>query len=182
MQEYMGVVRIFGGNFAPNGWKFCNGQLLSVSEYPALFALLGTTYGGDGQVNFALPDLRSRVAVGGYGKPGPGTSAIYLGEMIGTEIVTLTEQQMPAHNHFALVADSNATVAQGSGTTAMATPGATDTGTFVAGNGYNAAATDTKLSIGSTSFIGGNQPHNNIQPYLGMNYIICVEGLFPSRN
>ena len=200
-QEAMiGEIRMFAGNFAPRGWAFCNGQLLSIANNQALFAILGTTYGGDGRTTFALPDLRGRVPV--QPGQGPGLSPYFLGMMRGTETVTLTEQNLPAHSHNAqlenatttatMKASSKAGTSSVPGQGGAATLAATGTGRTGGPELYNAENPDIVLNTGSgettvngtvnVSKSGGNQPVNNIQPVIGINYIICINGLFPARN
>ena len=164
-----------GFNFAPVGYALCNGQLLPISQNTALFSLLGTTYGGNGTTTFALPDLRGRVAV--HSGQGPGLSPYVLGQQSGTESVTLITSQLPAHNHTLQVNDN---------TTGIAATGAggflnskTESGESVAASGLSAPAT---LSGSAITPSGGNQPHNNIQPYLCINFVIALQGIFPSRN
>ncbi len=183
MEAYIGNVLLFAGNFAPRGWLFCDGQILSISQHTALFSILGTTYGGNGTTTFALPDLRSRVPVG-IGQ-GPGLSPIVLGQMGGAETVTLNANQIPAHTH-------TATVAVNAGTDANLSNVATGRvlSSEVKGGGvpplmYTDSANATQLRAGAATATiaptGGSQPHSNVQPYLGLNYIICVEGIYPSR-
>jgi microcystin-dependent protein len=175
MEGVIAEIRLFAGNFAPRSWAFCQGQILSIAQNTALFSLLGTTYGGNGQTTFALPDLRGRVAVG-TGQ-GPGLSAVDLGEQAGAPTVTLIATEMPAHNHIMQVHND---------TTGMAATGAgnfvnskTESGEAIASSSNSPLATANPATIGIT---GGSQPHNNMQPYLGLNYIICLEGIYPSRN
>jgi microcystin-dependent protein len=174
---YMGEVRMFGGNFAPRGWALCNGALLGISQYSALFSLLGTTYGGDGVTNFALPDLRGRLPI--HQGTGIGLSARTMGEIGGAETVTLSTTQMPQHNH-----PLNASTSPGSlAGPANAVP-ATPTG----------GATPFLYAVPGTSQLnpvalapniqptGGSQPHSNMMPSLCVTIIISLEGVFPSRN
>lgn len=165
---YVGEIRLFAGNFAPVGWMLCQGQLLSIADNDVLFQLIGTTYGGDGQTSFSLPDLRGRVPV--HQGQGPGTSPRTIGEVSGTETVTLLAAQMPVHTH-ALHASSAA--ASGS------TPGgALLAATTVASYDTNPATTAMAASaVGST---GAAQPHDNMAPTLALNYIISLFGVFPS--
>lgn len=201
-------ITMFGGNFAPRGWAFCDGQLLPINAHQALFSLLGTTYGGDGRTTFALPDLRGRAPIhSGNGSRGPGLSSRPLGQRSGEEIVTLSVLQMPNHTHIAQAATTGASIS-GTASAVMysnATPG-TDAagGNFIAnndgGDGFatttdrsklneNAIAVDTSnltvdiagLNVTNLS-TGGSQPHNNMQPYLAINYIIALTGTFPSRS
>ena len=178
MDEFMGIIKLFAGNFAPRDWAFCNGQLLSISQNTALFSLLGTTYGGDGRTTFALPDLRGRAAVG-FGQ-GPGLSNYTQGEVTGTESVTLTTNQMPAHTHTAQ-STVHASGRADSDNPANAVPA-------LSGSQIYASAPDgsTTMNAGMVTTqvgpAGGNQPVSIVQPVLVLNYIICVEGLFPSRS
>jgi microcystin-dependent protein len=176
MDPVLAEIVLFAGNFAPRSYAFCDGRLISIAENNALFALLGTTYGGDGQVTFALPDLRGRIPVG-TGQ-GPGLPSITLGEMSGSENVTLTTLQIPAHNHAGNTAGD-------SGAASTATPtsnvlASTDTGSAI----YADGPASNKMSPNSVQLAatGSNLPHNNIMPVLALNYIIAVEGIFPSRN
>jgi microcystin-dependent protein len=168
MEGTIAEIRMFAGNFAPRGWAFCQGQILSIAQNTALFSLLGTTYGGNGQTTFALPDLRSRVPVG-TGQ-GPGLTSINLGELSGVESVTLLASQMPAHQHTIGASSSDATTGKPGGKVLAATSTAiyapSPDGTFLA----------------PTGIAGSSQPVAIRNPYLGMNYIICMEGIFPSRN
>jgi len=164
-ETYIGEIRMFGGNFAPSGWSFCDGQLLAISDNDALFQLIGTTYGGDGQSTFALPDLRGRVPT----HQGPGFS---LAETGGAETVTLAFGQNPVHNH-SLVASSNAAANSAPATRVLAqTSGYTP---YV-----NDATPGTALAPVSIGFRGGVQPHDNFQPYLCVSFIISLFGVFPS--
>ena len=196
MDAYLTWIIMFGGNFAQRGWAFCQGQILSIAQNTAVFSLLGTTYGGNGQTTFALPDLRGRVPVG-TGQ-GPGLPSINMGEMSGTPTTTLLITNMPAHNHVATPV--GLTVAQTASTAAATTntPGNTvvpavlptigggPSATTIKGyapkdNTTTLASSEVSGSI-SVGIAGGSQPFSIMQPYLGMNYIICMEGVFPSRN
>ncbi|HEX6608874.1 MAG TPA: tail fiber protein [Chloroflexia bacterium] len=168
---YLGEIRMFAGNFAPLGWAFCNGQLLPIAQYDALYAILGTTYGGDGQTTFALPDLRGRGPI--HAGQGPGLSNHPQGEQGGTETVTLTVAQMPGHTH--VPAASSA-----AGTSSHPT-GAVWAASSTSDNQY-ASSTKTPMNPGTVSAAGGNQPHDNLQPLLAINFIIALEGIFPSPN
>lgn len=183
VEPYLGNVSVFAGNFAPRAWMFCQGQLLAIAAYDALFALLGTTYGGDGQTTFALPDLRSRTAV--HAGQGQGLSNYTLGEMAGTESVTLLSINLPTHNHsvisFTLQQLASTATASGVNSPQNAYP-ASGTGSTVYANAGDGSTMAAYSSLGSTPIAGSNQPISIIQPYLAMNYIIAVEGIFPSRN
>jgi microcystin-dependent protein len=163
-QPYVGEIRIFAGNFAPAGWMFCEGQLLPISENETLFNLIGTTYGGDGQNTFALPDLRGRLPI----HQGNGFIQAQTG---GAETVTLTVNQTPAHTHPMVASSNNASVANPAGSVLAQTPTYTP---YISGAAPNAALA---ASIGPT---GGSQPHNNFQPYLCLDFIISLFGIFPS--
>lgn len=180
-EGYIGEVRMFAGNFAPMYWAFCQGQLLSIAENTALFSIIGTTYGGDGQSTFALPNLSSRIAVG-TGQ-GPALSPYSLGQVAGVERNTLLPTNIPAHTHNLNVSNANATVPTPTSGSTIAVTGTQDGRTFTPALSFNSATPNVALnpaSIGPSS--GSNIPVNNIQPYLGMNYVICLEGIYPSRN
>jgi microcystin-dependent protein len=175
--QYLSEIRIMSFNFAPRGWALCNGQLMPINQAQALFSLLGTTYGGDGRVTFGLPNLQGRVPLGFNG-------AFVLGQMAGETTHTLIASETPAHTH-ALMTDAITT-----GTTAVATATSvlgigngqiTPSGTFNV-NIYNTAAPNTALHPASISNVGGSQPHQNMQPYLTLNFCIALQGIFPSRN
>ena len=173
MEGVIGTIIIFAGNFAPRGWALCQGQLLSIAQNTALFSILGTTYGGNGQTTFALPDLRGRAPIGAG--QGPGLSDIALGEVAGNENVTLLTSQMPAHNH-SVAANQNAT-----GTNpASAFPANDSRGNPV--NIYAGATDGTLMSPQMIGVAGNSQPLAIRNPYLGINYVICMEGIYPSRN
>ena len=177
-EPFIGQIMLVGFNFEPRGWAFCNGQLLSISQNTALFSLLGTTYGGNGQTTFALPDLRGRAAVG-FGQ-GPGLSNYDLGEQTGSESTTLTVGQMPAHSHLVGANAANATVASPSG--ADLAQGVDTRG--IAGKSYSTPPMTAPVTLDPATVqpSGGSQPVSNIQPVLGLNYIIALEGIFPSRS
>lgn len=170
-QPYVGELRIFAGNFAPAGWMFCEGQLIPISENETLFNLIGTTYGGDGQSTFALPDLRGRLAIH-QGTGSSGTNYT-LAETGGAEEVTLSINQIPAHSHPLLGASGN-------GTQANPKNNVLASSTLV--KLYSGEAADTAMSATSITSIGSSQPHTNFQPYLCLNYIISLFGIFPSQN
>lgn len=170
MDAYLGEIRIFGGNYAPQGWAFCNGQLLPISGNEALYSLLGTTYGGNGQNSFALPDLRGRLPL----HLGQSTSGRHylLGERGGTEQVTLSETQLPAHTH----------QAHGTATGSVGNPSNAYWGTASGGNAYAKATPNTAMAPQALSTMGNNQPHDNMMPSLGLSFIIAVQGLYPPRS
>jgi len=179
MEGYIGEVRLFAGNFAPLGWAFCDGTLYSIAAYSPIFALIGTIYGGDGQTTFAVPDLRGRIAVGTG--TGLGLSNIVLGQKGGTESVTMTTSQLPSHIHSAMSTINFPAYSQGGGEAAPS-------GAILEGlqGAYSTQAADTHIAPatvnGSLSTVGGNTPFEIIQPVLATNYIICLEGIFPSRS
>jgi len=168
--QYLGEIRMFGFNFAPQGWAFCNGQILPISQNTALFSLLGTTYGGNGTSTFGLPNLQGRVAI--HQGQGLGLSPYDLGQVGGTETVTLTQNQMPQHNH-----SVNASSAPGTG----GRPG----GAVLArapDDVYAASSDGTTMLANMVGTAGGSQPHSNIQPYVVVTFCIALQGIFPSRN
>src|SRR5215467_1889396 len=165
-QPYVGEIRMFAGNFAPAGWMFCEGQLLPISEYETLFFLIGTTYGGDGTSTFALPDLRGRLPV-------HQGSGFVMAEIGGAETVTLTTAQMPAHSHgFLASTNPGATTTPAGNTVAKIVGGAA--------SAYTQDTPGTPLAPGSIGSDGGSQPHDNMQPYLCVSFIISLFGVFPS--
>ena len=169
-QPYVGEIRLFGGNFAPAGWMFCAGQLLPISEYETLFNLIGTTYGGDGQSTFALPDLQGRLPM--HMGTGNGLSSRTIGEKGGVETVTLTAQQIPLHTHPALAVSGN-----GNQATPQNGVWAGSTTSRYSSSAPNLAMNNTL--VGST---GGSQPHDNLMPYLTISFIISLFGVFPQPN
>jgi microcystin-dependent protein len=170
---FVAEIRIFGFNFAPRGWAFCNGQLLPLSQNTALFSLLGTTYGGDGKSTFALPDIQGRVPM--HPGQGPGLSSHNLGETGGTTAVTLLPSEMPAHTHTLGV--------QTAPLGATATPAGTTLGRPASGKLYVAAANPPLVTMSPSMLAGagGGQPHNNLQPFLTFNFCIALQGVFPPR-
>ena len=179
MDEYIGMIKIFAGNFAPRGWALCNGQLLPVNQYQAVFAILGVTYGGNGTTNFAVPNLCSRVPLG-TGQ-GIGLSTYQLGQTAGVEAVTLTINNLPTHTHALTgsikipVNDSNADADNPTGAY-LGTPAES-----IYSSSQNSFAADPVSTL-ANSVTGANLPISVQQPVLALNYIICLEGLFPSRN
>lgn len=176
-QSYVGEVRPFAGNFAPRGWHLCDGTLLSIAEYQTLYALIGTTFGGNGTTNFALPDLRGRAAIG-QGQ-GLGLTDRTLGEASGTENVTVLTTEIPPHTH-----TLSATTATGTSTNANGLlPGAPASPTaFLYLDASTGTNTDAPPAADSVTPTGGTQPHGNMMPSLAMSYIISLYGIFPSRN
>ncbi|MHB0969744.1 MAG: phage tail protein [Thermoanaerobaculia bacterium] len=162
-QPYVGEIRMFAGNFAPAGWMFCEGQLLPISENETLFILIGTTYGGDGQSTFQLPDLRGRIPI----HQGNG---FILAETGGAEDITLTVNQIPAHSHPALGSNAPATAKSPAGALLA----------VAQGDVYTSSFTPTNMSPQSVASTGGSQPHTNFQPYLCVDFIISLFGIFPS--
>lgn len=170
MEPILGSLLLFAGNFAPRGWAFCNGQIMSIAQNTALFSLLGTTYGGDGQTTFALPDLRGRVPI--HWGQGPGLTPIQLGQSGGAESVTLTISNMPAHNHsLSGSAGNGAPIPTGH---VLGSPDA---------NIYDAKNPPTlALNAASIGTVGGSQPFSIAQPYLALSWIIALQGIYPSRD
>lgn len=169
-QPFVGEVQIFAGNYAPTGWALCDGQLLPISQNTALFSLLGTNYGGNGISTFALPDLRGRAPI--HPGQGNGLSNRNLGEVGGIEFITLTAAQIPSHTHTISGSAANGAADSPGGRVLARAPGAIPQ--YGATPNVDLAAT----AVGSS---GGGQPHNNLQPYLTLNYIIALQGIFPSR-
>jgi microcystin-dependent protein len=180
MEPFVGQIMMVGFNFAPRGWAFCHGQLLAINSNTALFSLLGTQYGGDGRTTFGLPDLRGRCAVG-MGN-GPGLSPRSQGEKVGQETVTLTQNEIPSHTHQLMGNNAegntndptNSTVAKDNVVVERGSPA-------IPVNGYSTGAANVSMGT-SISNTGGSQAHTNMQPSLGMNYIIALEGIYPSRS
>jgi microcystin-dependent protein len=170
-QPYVGEIRMFGGNFAPAGWAFCSGQLVAISENEVLFNLIGTTYGGDGVQTFGLPDLQGRLPIHMGTDPSTGTTFI-IGEKSGTETVTLTTSQIPSHAHNAMGKSANGNQ-PGPGGGVWATSSL---------NQFATAAADTNLNVLAIANDGGNQPHENMMPFLCVSFIISLFGIFPSQN
>lgn len=175
---FLAEIRIFPFNFAPKGWAFCDGQILPLSQNTALFSLLGTTYGGNGTSNFALPNLQGSAPM--HPHQGPGLSLHDLGESGGSDTVTLLQSEIPAHTHF-FNADA------GGATASSLTNGAYSEGNWIAAPNsgavaiYTTAAPDTQLGA-AIAPAGGDQPHNNLMPYLTLNFCIALQGVFPPRS
>lgn len=169
--QFVGEIRIFPFNFAPQGWALCNGQILAISQNTALFSLLGTFYGGNGTTNFALPNLQGNMAV--HAGQGPGLSSVDLGEVGGVEAVTLTLAQLGPHTHNVAC---NATAAD------SANPEAELWAPEVAGSSAYGSSGGAQMSAQAISLAGGNLPHNNMQPYLVLQYCIALVGIFPARS
>jgi microcystin-dependent protein len=170
-ESYVGEIRMFAGSYAPQGWAFCDGSLVSIAENDVLFTLIGTTYGGDGVNTFGLPDLRGRVPI--HQGAGPGLSTRTLGEAGGEETVTLTTPQIPAHNHAALAnnASGNADTPANNFWAASAT-----TTQYVPGDQAN-----TAMGANAIVFAGGNQPHDNMLPFTTISFIISLYGIYPQQ-
>ncbi|WP_375551758.1 phage tail protein [Rhodophyticola porphyridii] len=169
MEPLIGQIMLFAGNFAPRNWAFCDGQLLAISSNSALFSILGTTYGGDGRTSFGLPDLRGRVPM--HAGTGPGLSPRQIGQRVGVETVTLNTSEMPSHNHEMGVVNAPADNDRPSGDL------------LARASIYSAVTTPVvALNPASISNAGGSLPHENMQPTLCINYIIALQGIFPSRN
>jgi microcystin-dependent protein len=165
-EPFLGEIMITSFNFAPKGWALANGQLLPINQNQALFSLFGTTYGGDGRVNFALPDLRGRAPI----HMGNGYS---IGERAGSESVTVTNSEMPAHNHFVMAV---------AGAPTANTPSNNSFSNAAPGELYTNAAGSTTANPGTISAVGGTQPHNNMQPTLTLCFCVALQGIFPSQN
>lgn len=174
MEEMLGIIKIFAGNFAPRGWALCDGQLLPIASNSALFSLLGTMYGGDGRTTFALPDLRGRAPI--HVGTGPGLTPRRQGEKGGSETNTLNVQQLPSHNHTASLKVSNQDGEDSDPTGQYL--GKTESTELYQSTATGQMAADS-VAVANT---GGSQPVNNMQPVLAINYIICTQGIYPSRN
>ena len=169
-QPYVGEIRMFAGNFAPNGWMFCEGQPLPISENDVLFQLIGTTYGGDGEETFNLPNLASRVPI--HMGTGPDGTTYQIGEMAGTEQETLSIQQIPNHTHSWLASANTASVLS---------PNGNVTGDDNATQVYRPGTAAAQFANNAVTPVGGSQPHENTQPFLCINFIISLFGVFPSQ-
>jgi microcystin-dependent protein len=169
-EPYVGEIRMFGGNFAPNGWMFCEGQQLAISENEVLFQLIGTTYGGDGQTTFNLPNLASRAPI--HMGTGPDGTTYQIGEMAGTEQETLTVQQIPIHSHALLASTSPGN---------LNAPGGNLIAESAAVKVYIEDTPSVNMNFNSVTPTGGSQPHENCQPFLCINFIISLFGVFPSQ-
>lgn len=173
MEPFIGDIRIFAGVFSPVSYAFCNGQSVALSENEALYALIGTTYGGDGVNTFNVPSLQGRIPVHRGQSPASGSSNWVVGMATGTETVTLTTNQLPAHNHSFMVSSADALATEASGNS------------IAKGNHYTQSTnnpTTGAISAQALQAVGGSQPHNNMMPYLGVNFIIALLGVFPTRN
>jgi len=171
---FLAEIRIFTGNFAPRGWALCDGQLMSISQNTALFSLLGTTYGGDGKSNFGLPNLQGCAPM--QAGQGPGLSLRDLGETGGEQTVTLLQTEMPAHSHTAQASSSGGINSPVSNSWGGSLKG-------VAGNyAPSVPASNVQMNPFATSIAGGNLPHNNLPPFLGLTFIIALQGVFPARS
>ena len=188
MEPFLAQIIMFGGNFAPRGWAFCDGQLLPIASYSALFSIMGTTYGGDGRTTFALPDLRGRAPI--HEGHGPGLPSYRLGQKGGEPTHTLNVTEMPSHNHIATgtvkasTSDGTTNIPTGNVLAVGKTP--IDRSTIVDSNIYTNATPNTNMASNEVTVHvnnnGGNLAHNNMQPYLTTNYIIALQGIFPSRS
>lgn len=171
-EKYVGEIRLFAGNFPPRGWAICNGQLLPINQNQALFSLLGTTYGGNGQTNFALPDFRGKVPVN-FGQ-GPGLNDYSLGQTGGSESATISISQMPAHSHYV-----NAVIAEGNQNSPT---GNLPANTKDLDKEYSTSPADTTMNAGMIGYTGGGQPFSIKAPTSTVTFIIALSGIFPSRN
>lgn len=173
-EPFIAEIRIFAGNFAPRGWAFCDGQLLPISQNTALFSLIGTTYGGDGRSTTALPNMQGRAPM--HPGRGPGLTSRRLGEKMGVETVTLSEAQIPSHSHVVRAVSTGADTAEPTNTAALARSSFGDSLYQT-----NTSANLVDMASAGLATTGGGQAHNNLQPFLTLNYIIALQGLYPSR-
>ena len=171
-EPFIGEIRLFPYNFAPRGWAFCNGQLLSIGQNTALFSLLGTTYGGNGQTTFALPDLRGRVAISSG--QGSGLANYVVGQIGGEEGHALITSEMPSHNH-----QANANTAGGNSQNPQGNYWSADAS---GGSAAYSSVKNAQMNAAAIGNTGGSQPHNNVQPYLTLNYCIALQGIYPARD
>jgi microcystin-dependent protein len=169
-EPFIGEIKMFAGNFAPRSWAFCDGQLLAVSQNDALFSLFGTIYGGDGRTTFGLPDMRGRLPI--HMGTGPGLTQRRIGQKIGQENVSLTAAQVPAHSHQMKATDE---AGESTNPSWQVLAQATD-------DAYSTASPDTNMAPAAISLNSGSQPHGNIQPFLCINFIVALFGIYPSRN
>jgi microcystin-dependent protein len=184
MDEYIGIIKIFAGLFAPQYYMNCDGTLLPINQYQALFSILGTTYGGNGTTNFALPDLRANTPIGITGSgPSPQPPLnVAQGQKGGSSTVSLTLNNLPLHNHTLLVNSADSSQSVPTAGSSIATPGSiVGRNPFTGTLGFNTVTPNTTLNQASIGITGGSVPINIMPPYLGVRYIICVNGLYPSR-
>ena len=180
MDPFIGQIVMFGGNFAPRGWAFCNGQLLAISQNTALFSILGTIYGGDGRTTFGLPELRGRAAIHSGSSTGPGLTNRPLGSRGGSETNTLNTNNLPSHNHSPRLRAESAAGTTGNPTNNLL--GVVTTGADIYAPAVPAAEVDMSSDGIVSSNVGSNTAVNNMMPYQAVNYIIALVGTFPSRN
>ena len=170
-EPFLAEIRIMGFNFAPRGWAFCDGQILPINQNQSLYSLLGTTYGGDGRTSFALPDMRGRTPIH-VGRSNGGAFHTE-GQKSGEETHTLSGAEMPQHDHVLMATNSNGATDQAQGKVLATAVGASIYGEF---------GTQVSMAAGTVANVGGSQAHENMQPYLAINFCIALQGLFPSRN
>jgi microcystin-dependent protein len=170
-EPFIAEVRIFAGNFAPRGWAFCDGQLLPIAQNTALFSIIGTIYGGDGRTTTALPNMRGRAPM--HPGRGPGLTSRQIGQSGGSETVTLNEAQIPAHTH---------TLRSGASRSGVGSPSGNAFNRSVGANAYGPANNLVNMGAQMVANTGGGQAHNNMQPYLSINFIIALVGLYPTRS
>jgi microcystin-dependent protein len=184
MEEYIGIVKLFAGNFAPRGWALCNGQIMSIAQNSALFSILGTTYGGNGQTTFALPNLQGNVAIGAGNSP---SGSYVQGQTAGTTTTSILTSNLPTHVHAGVgtisVSTANATDSTPVAGASFAVPGSIVSRVFTPTLGFATSTPSVNLASSiTTGATGSNIPISIMQPYLALTYIICLEGIFPSRN
>ncbi|WP_186758165.1 phage tail protein [Echinicola salinicaeni] len=180
MEGYIGEIRMFGGNFPPRNWAFCDGQLLAIASNTALFSVIGTYYGGDGRTTFGVPDLRGRTAIG-IGS-GPGLSPVQEGQKGGREEVTLTEQNLPNHSHVLSVSNASGTDSNPSNNYPAVSEVQIERGGDKIGVNTYGSSPNANMSPNAIGHTGGNIPFGIRNPFMGLHYIICVNGIYPSRS
>lgn len=178
-EPFVGEIRIFAGNFAPKGWAFCNGQIMSVSQNTVLFSILGTQYGGDGKNTFALPNLQGQAPM--HQGAGPGLTPRKVGGGVGTSAVSLTQVQMPRHGHLPQAVSGNGSAGQDAAGAVWAQGWNPGRGGQQVPTATCANAASVPMAPMSLAPVGGSQPHNNMQPYLGLSFIIALQGVYPAR-
>ena len=182
MKDFTGTIKNFGGNFAPKDWMYCAGQLLAISQYPNLFAVIGNRFGGDGRTTFGLPDLKDRTVIGpNINSVRPMLPPIDIGTVTGSPTHEITEHEMLSHRHNLIAQNSQANNHKPSTGMLLSQAGSTASGSYASTNAYNNESPDVSLNPNTLSMTGSGHPHNNMQPFLSLSYIICFNGVAPPR-